>query len=62
MNGLGTADVQVAVGIEAEAGMDLADLALGQISVDDVGQKVFYLPCVFPLSKAQSAYIFHNTI
>ena len=49
VDGLGTADVQVAVGLGREAGMDLADLALGQISVDDVGQKVFichvFSPC-----------------
>ena len=37
VDGLGTADVQVAVGLGREAGMDLADLALGQIGVDDVG-------------------------
>ena len=49
VDGLGTADVQIAVGLGREAGMDLADLALGQISVDDVGQKVFichvFSPC-----------------
>ena len=49
VDGLGTADVQVAVGLGREAGMDLADLALGQIGVDDVGQKVFichvFSPC-----------------
>ena len=33
VDGLGTADVQVAVGLGREAGMDLADLALGQIDV-----------------------------
>ena len=49
VDGLGTANVQVAVGLGREAGMDLADLALGQIGVDDVGQKVFichvFSPC-----------------
>ena len=49
IDGLGTADVQVAVGLGREAGMDLADLAFGQIGVDDVGQKVFichvFSPC-----------------
>ena len=49
VDGLGAADVQVAVGLGREAGMDLADLAFGQIGVDDVGQKVFicheFSPC-----------------
>ena len=38
---LGAADVQVAVGLRRETGMDLADLALGEVGVDDLGQKVF---------------------
>ena len=41
INGLGAADVQVAVGLRRETGMDLADLARGQVGVDDLGQKVF---------------------
>ena len=49
LSGAGPADVLLAVGLGREAGMDLADLALGQIGVDDVGQKVFicheFSPC-----------------
>ena len=41
IDGLGAADVQVAVGLGRETGMDLADLALGQVGVNDLGQKVF---------------------
>ena len=41
IDGLGAADVQVAVGLRREPGVDLGDFALGQIGVDDIGQKVF---------------------
>ena len=41
VDGFGAADVQVAVGLRRETGMDLADLALGEVGVDDLGQKVF---------------------
>ena len=49
VDGLGAADVQVAVGLRREAGMDLADLTLGQVSVDDLRQKVFICHSGFPL-------------
>ena len=38
---LGAADVQVAVGLRREAGVDLADFAFGEVGVNDLGQKVF---------------------
>ena len=38
---LGAADVQVAIGLRREAGMDLADFAFGEVGVNDLGQKVF---------------------
>ena len=41
VDGLGAADVQVAVGLRREAGMDLADFAFGEVGVNDLGQKVF---------------------
>ena len=62
VDGLGAADVQVAVRLGREAGMDLADLPFGQIGVNDVGQKVFICHVCFPLSRARCAHLFHNTI
>ena len=44
VDGLGTADVQIAVGLGREAGMDLADLALGKVGINDIRQKGFYQP------------------
>ena len=41
VDGLGAADVQVAVGLRREAGMDLADFAFGEVGVNDLSQKVF---------------------
>ena len=41
INRLGAADVQVAVGLRREAGMDLADFAFGEVGVNDLSQKVF---------------------
>ena len=41
IDGLGAADVQVAVGLRREAGVDLADLSFGEVGVNDLGQKVF---------------------
>ena len=38
---LGAADVQVAIGLRREAGMDLADFAFGEVGVNDLSQKVF---------------------
>ena len=38
---LGAADVQVAVGLRREAGVDLLHLTLGKVGVDDIRQKVF---------------------
>ena len=50
IDGLGAADVQVAVRLRREAGMDLADLAFGEVGVNDLGQKVFICHMAFPLS------------
>ena len=50
IDGLGAADVQVAVRLRREAGMDLADLAFGEVGVNDLGQKVFICHVAFPLS------------
>ena len=41
INGLGAADVQIAVGLRREAGVDLLHLALGKVGIDDICQKVF---------------------
>ena len=40
VDGLGRADVQIAVGLRREPGVDVVHLALGQIGVNDVRQKV----------------------
>ena len=40
VDGLGRPDVQVAVGLRREPGMDLPDLSLRQVGVDDVGQEI----------------------
>ena len=41
INGLGAADVQIAIGLRREAGVDLLHLALGKVGIDDICQKVF---------------------
>ena len=41
INRLGAADVQVAIGLRREAGMDLSDFAFGEVGVNDLSQKVF---------------------
>ena len=41
-DGLGAADVQVAVGLRREPGVYLFDPALGQVGVDDFGQKIVH--------------------
>ena len=55
VDGLGAANVQVAVRLRRETGMDLADLALGEVGVDDLSQKVFISHVAFPLHPGQTA-------
>jgi len=61
VDGLGTADVQIAVGLGREAGMDLADLALGKVGINDIRQKVFISHEVSPCqgSSVPSSHIWY---
>ena len=63
VDGLRAADVQVAVRLRRKTGMDLADIALGEVGVDDLGQKVFICHGGFPPIRAYlpGIYTFTNT-
>ena len=62
INGLGAADVQIAVGLRREAGVDLLHLALGKVGIDDICQKVFISHIGSPCQGTQRAPYTHNTI
>jgi len=55
INGLGAADVQIAIGLRREAGVDLLHLALGKVGVDDICQKVFISHIGSPCQGTQRA-------
>ena len=62
IDGLGAADVQIAVGLRREAGVDLLHLALGKVGIDDICQKVFISHIGSPCQGTQRAPYTHNTI
>ena len=60
VDGLRAADVQIAVGLGREAGVDLFHLSLGQVGLDDLGQEIAHT-FFHDLLLLQTQNLFHKS-